>query len=289
MRHSQGPTQPRSRTQSQRQSQERRHSHSQSRPPSQSFSHLQRRHHEPRETTWREDDLIEPPTRLHELTQGSSVNAQGHQFETNENQYNDLTRGSRRESREQHRLKNSHTQQSQNTSGKRSESESDGSDIADHLCSNQRRTGEDEHNEQDTGTSRAQKDAGIPAGGSDDQSLIDTSSNVSIADDILVLKHRSTTYPLHFPAYAIADGDITVGEVRRLTALEIKIEDCHRIKLLYKGKILRDDVRPCRDEGLKQYSEIMCVVSEASSLPSHQQSSSSASEDEMIENGITGR
>ncbi|KAL8648170.1 MAG: hypothetical protein Q9226_006106 [Calogaya cf. arnoldii] len=110
----------------------------------------------------------------------------------------------------------------------------------------------------------------------------------SNSPDILVLKHRSTTYPLHFPAYAIADGDITVGEVRRLAALETKTEDYHRIKLLYKGKILRDDVRPCRDEGLKQNSEIMCVVSEASSLPPHQQSSSSASEDEMIENGITG-
>ncbi|KAL8716833.1 MAG: hypothetical protein Q9225_005874, partial [Loekoesia sp. 1 TL-2023] len=111
------------------------------------------------------------------------------------------------------------------------------------------------------------------------------SSNVP---DILVLKHRSTTYPLHFPAYAIADGDVTVGEVRRLAARETKTEDHHRIKLLYKGKILRDDSRPCRDEGLKQNSEIMCVVSEAASFPSssHQQSSSSASEDEMIENGI---
>ncbi|KAL8865270.1 MAG: hypothetical protein Q9198_009404, partial [Flavoplaca austrocitrina] len=106
--------------------------------------------------------------------------------------------------------------------------------------------------------------------------------------DILVLKHRSTTYPLHFPAYAIADGDITVGEVRRLAARETKTEDPYRIKLLYKGKILRDDALPCREEGLKQNSEIMCVVSEASSLPSHQQSSSSASEDEMIENGMTG-
>ncbi|KAL8709182.1 MAG: hypothetical protein Q9220_006062 [cf. Caloplaca sp. 1 TL-2023] len=104
--------------------------------------------------------------------------------------------------------------------------------------------------------------------------------------DILVLKHRSTTYPLHFPAYAIADGDITVGEIRHLAAHETKTDDHHRIKLLYKGKILRDDARPCRDEGLKQNSEIMCVVSEAAAQL--QQSSSSASEDEMIENGIGG-
>ncbi|KAI4231262.1 MAG: hypothetical protein L6R40_007795 [Gallowayella cf. fulva] len=106
--------------------------------------------------------------------------------------------------------------------------------------------------------------------------------------DILVLKHRSTTYPLHFPAYAIADGNITVGAIRRLAAKETKTDDHHRIKLLYKGKILRDDSLPCREEGLKQNSEIMCVVSDVSSLPSHQLSSSSASEDEMVENGIVG-
>ena len=107
--------------------------------------------------------------------------------------------------------------------------------------------------------------------------------------DILVLKHRGTTYPLHFPAYSIADGEISVGEVRHLAARETKTDDLRRIKLLYKGKILRDDTHPCRDEGLKQNSEIMCVVSEASSVPTrHPESSSSASEDEMIENGIGG-
>ncbi|KAL8801000.1 MAG: hypothetical protein Q9200_007074 [Gallowayella weberi] len=110
----------------------------------------------------------------------------------------------------------------------------------------------------------------------------------SSTPDILVLKHRSTTYTLHFAAYAIADGDISVGDIRRLAARETKTDDLRCIKLLYKGKILRDDTRPCRDEGLKQNSEIMCVVSEASSLPSHQLSSSSASEDEMMENGING-
>ncbi|KAL8699753.1 MAG: hypothetical protein Q9201_005820 [Fulgogasparrea decipioides] len=124
---------------------------------------------------------------------------------------------------------------------------------------------------------------GFPASGPHRSTRADSNT-----PDILVLKHRSTTYPLHFPAYAIADGDVTVGELRRLAARETKTDDHHRIKLLYKGKILRDDSRPCRDEGLKQNSEVMCVVSETPSFPSHQQSSSSASEDEMIENGIVG-
>ncbi|KAI4157062.1 MAG: hypothetical protein LQ342_008538 [Letrouitia transgressa] len=109
--------------------------------------------------------------------------------------------------------------------------------------------------------------------------------------DILVLKHKGTIYPLHFNAYAIADGAITVGDIRRLASKETKTDDPRRIKLLYKGRKLRDDDRPCRDEGLKQQSEIMCVV-ESTPFPSgHRdtvESSPSASEDEMLENGIGG-
>ncbi|KAL8746017.1 MAG: hypothetical protein Q9190_001913 [Brigantiaea leucoxantha] len=109
--------------------------------------------------------------------------------------------------------------------------------------------------------------------------------------DILVLKHKGSVYPLHFNAYAIADGDVTVGDVRRLAARETKTDDPHRIKLIYKGRTLRDDARSCHSEGLKQTSEIMCVVSEAAVFPhsssrDYIESSPSASEDEMLENGL---
>ena len=108
--------------------------------------------------------------------------------------------------------------------------------------------------------------------------------------DILVLKHRGTTYPLHLPAFSIAEGDLRVGELRRLAAKETKTEDSRRVKLLYKGKILKDDARACREEGLKQNSELMCVISEAASLGSREdvESSDSADSEEMMENGLGG-
>lgn len=108
--------------------------------------------------------------------------------------------------------------------------------------------------------------------------------------DILVLKHRGTTYPLHLPAYSIAEGELRVGELRRLAAKETKTDDSRRIKLLYKGKILKDDSRACRDEGLRQNSELMCVISEAGHIGSREdvESSDSADSEEMLENGIGG-
>ena len=87
-----------------------------------------------------------------------------------------------------------------------------------------------------------------------------------LAPDILILRHKGTFYPLHFPAFSIAEGDLKVAELRRCAARETGCNDERRIKLLYKGKALKDDRRACRDEGLKQNSEIMCVVSASPDL-----------------------
>lgn len=86
----------------------------------------------------------------------------------------------------------------------------------------------------------------------------------SLAPDILVLKHRGVTYPLHFPAYSIGDGELTVGDLRAEAARQTGTEDKRRIKLLRQGRILKDDSKPCNAEGLKQQSEILCVISEGS-------------------------
>lgn len=108
-----------------------------------------------------------------------------------------------------------------------------------------------------------------------------------LAPDILILKHRGTTYPLHFPAFAIAEGQLSIHEVRRLAAKETKCEDPRRIKLLYKGRVLRDDVRACKEEGLKQNSEIMVVVSEGSAISgSRSEMDSSESASDMDDRGV---
>ncbi|KAE8144290.1 LMBR1-like membrane protein-domain-containing protein [Aspergillus avenaceus] len=80
--------------------------------------------------------------------------------------------------------------------------------------------------------------------------------------DTLLLKHKRQTYPLEFPAYAINDGMLSVGQLRQRAAEVTRTPDPKRIRLLYKGRLLENDSLPCRAEGLKQQSEVLCVVSE---------------------------
>lgn len=81
--------------------------------------------------------------------------------------------------------------------------------------------------------------------------------------DVICLRHRGTIYPLRFRAYAIDDGVLTVGALRQEAAAQTGASNPNRVRLLYKGTLLKDDSRSCKSEGLKQHSEVLCVVSEA--------------------------
>lgn len=80
--------------------------------------------------------------------------------------------------------------------------------------------------------------------------------------DVLVLKSKRVSYPVHFPAYCIDKGELLVGSVREQAAKKTGTPDARRIKLFYKGKNLKDDARTCRAEGLRAGGEIMCVIAE---------------------------
>lgn len=80
--------------------------------------------------------------------------------------------------------------------------------------------------------------------------------------DIIFLKHHKYKYTLEFPAYAMSDGALSVGQLRQRAAEVTRTPDPQRIKLLYKGKLLDEDWVQCRAEGMKQESEVLCVVSE---------------------------
>lgn len=80
--------------------------------------------------------------------------------------------------------------------------------------------------------------------------------------DIIRLRHRGTIYPLHFPAFAIDDGALNIAALRQAAAAKVGANNPNRVRLLYKGNLLKDDSRPCKAEGLKQHSEVLCVVSE---------------------------
>ncbi|KAI1824125.1 BAG domain-containing protein [Xylaria intraflava] len=83
-------------------------------------------------------------------------------------------------------------------------------------------------------------------------------------DDVLLLRHKSTTYPQRFPAYSISDGKLTVRDVRDRAGLELELSSrrASRIKMLYKGQNLKEQDVPIRDYGVKNNSEVMVVVPE---------------------------
>ncbi|KAI0444177.1 BAG domain-containing protein [Xylaria telfairii] len=98
-------------------------------------------------------------------------------------------------------------------------------------------------------------------------------------DDVILIKHRATTYPVHFPAYSIGDGRLTVRDVRDRAGLvlDLSIRRATRIKMLYKGRNLKEPDIPIRDYGVKNNSELMVVVPEGR-LSDDDESSVSAEE-----------
>ena len=85
------------------------------------------------------------------------------------------------------------------------------------------------------------------------------------APDILLLRHKHRSYELKFNPYTISDGIVKIRDVRDYAAELLKCEP-GRLRMLYKGKRLEDDRQAAKAYGLKQHSEIMCIVSDAEAM-----------------------
>lgn len=86
--------------------------------------------------------------------------------------------------------------------------------------------------------------------------------------DVLILRNKKQDFPVHFPAYSIAKGELTVGQVREQAAKKTTTSDPRRIKLLYKGKNLKEDSKTCKQEGLRDGAELMITLAEKIESPS---------------------
>ncbi|CZT16610.1 uncharacterized protein RCC_02444 [Ramularia collo-cygni] len=90
--------------------------------------------------------------------------------------------------------------------------------------------------------------------------------------DLLKFRNKKTTYAVHFPAYSIAKGELTVGQVRDQAAKKVGAGDARRVKLLVRGKNLKDDSKTCRQEGLREGDELMMTVAEGAGSGSDSES-----------------
>lgn len=82
-------------------------------------------------------------------------------------------------------------------------------------------------------------------------------------DDRIILRFRGSSHPVYFPAYSIDSGVLTTAQLRADAASLLGVRDPNGLRLFYKGRVLRDDLRPCRDESLKIDSEVLCVLSDS--------------------------
>ena len=81
------------------------------------------------------------------------------------------------------------------------------------------------------------------------------------APDVVILKSRGQEYKLNFVPFAISDGKLLVGDLRKYAAQWLKT-DAKRLRLLYKRQPLEDDRRPATYYGVKQNSTVSCVLTE---------------------------
>ncbi|KAI4759507.1 hypothetical protein E4T52_08328 [Aureobasidium sp. EXF-3400] len=100
--------------------------------------------------------------------------------------------------------------------------------------------------------------------------------------DVLVLKSKRISYPVHFPAYTIEKGELKIKSVREQAAKKTGA-DARHIKLFFRGKNMKEDGNSCRAEGLRHNSEIMCVVGDA--VPESMSSSDSEGEEASADCG----
>lgn len=97
-------------------------------------------------------------------------------------------------------------------------------------------------------------------------------------DDVLLVKNNGVVYPAHFPPYSIGDGRLYVKDVKIRIALMtgLSSRSARRIKLVYKGRQLKEPDAAIREYGVKNKSELLAI------FPNLDRGSSPSEDEEMV-------
>jgi hypothetical protein len=93
---------------------------------------------------------------------------------------------------------------------------------------------------------------------SDDDEPIMSSRGRS-GHDQLILRYRGTLHTVDIPEFSIDEGSLNVGKVRKIAA-SVFGKPSERVKLLFKGWLLKDDETACKSVGIQHRSELQCVI-----------------------------
>lgn len=98
--------------------------------------------------------------------------------------------------------------------------------------------------------------------------------------DVLQIRSKGKTYKEDFPAYSIGDGQVLVGDLQERIQLLLKLssKQAKNMKLLYKGRALKEPGKPVRDYGVKNNSEVLVIVGE----PGQDESSEDSGEEIVV-------
>lgn len=103
---------------------------------------------------------------------------------------------------------------------------------------------------------------GSRSGGSYFRPPDDDNLNDIPQEDVLLLRHGNEVKEEFFPAFSIGDGKLFIEDVRDRVQLLYDLSDAQtkRVKLYYKGKLLKNDEQPVCVNGVKNNSELLVAL-----------------------------
>ncbi|CAK7203744.1 hypothetical protein SEUCBS139899_006491 [Sporothrix eucalyptigena] len=103
---------------------------------------------------------------------------------------------------------------------------------------------------------------GSRTGGSYFRPPDDSNINDIPQEDVLLLRHGNDVQEEYFPAFSIGDGKLFPEDVRDRVQLIYDLSDAQtkRVKLYYKGRLLKNDDQPVCVNGVKNNSELLVVL-----------------------------